>query len=101
MPYIDPDQRKRLDENIDGLSIAIKGECNESPQNMAGALNYACTRIALTLYPDKRYWQLALVVGIFVTVVLEYYRRWVAPYEDEKIRANGDVYPQHIDAGVQ
>jgi hypothetical protein len=92
MPYIDQIQRKGLDESIDGLAIAIKCTGNDRPEHMAGMLNYSCTRLALTLYPKRKYWTLALVVGVFVTVVLEYYRRWAAPYEDEKIAQNGDVY---------
>lgn len=98
MPYIEPRDRNAINESIDGLAIAIKAVCGNEPTFQAGALNYACTRLALALYPQRRYWQLALVVGVFVTVVLEYYRRWVAPYEDQKIAQNGDVYDPAVDA---
>jgi hypothetical protein len=86
MPYIAKEHREALNESIDGLAIAIKCTCNDLPETMAGVLNYSCTRLALALYPQRKYWTLALVVGVFVTVVLEYYRRWCAPYEDEKIK---------------
>lgn len=97
MPYILPDDRKELDESIDALALNIQRLQKVSRPSTdstvsAGPLNYACTRLALALYPRKQYWSLALVIGIFVTVVLEYYRRWVAPYEDLKVSENGDVY---------
>ena len=107
MPYIAKEQREAINESIDGLAIAIKctvsradisGKELARPEDMAGMLNYVCTRLALALYPRRRYWTLALVVGVFVTVVLEYYRRWCAPYEDEKIAQSGDVYDKEIDA---
>jgi hypothetical protein len=98
MPYITKEDRHALNESIDGLAIAIKATCDNEPTAQAGVLNYACTRLALALYPKRKYWQLALVVGVFVTVVLEYYRRWVAPYEDQKIAQNGDVYDPAVDA---
>ena len=100
MPYIDPEDRKLLDESIDAVALNIQrlqrvDRPSTSSTVSAGPLNYVCTRLALSLYPERRYWSLALVIGVFVTVVLEYYRRWAAPYEDAKIAENGDVYPTH------
>lgn len=97
MPYILPEDRKLLDESIDAVALNIQrlqrvSRPSANHTDSAGPLNYTCTRLALALYPKKSYWSLALVIGVFVTVVLEFYRRRAAPYEDEKIAQNGDVY---------
>jgi hypothetical protein len=99
MPYIRKEDRAELDETIDALASKIQDLQKVDRPSVdstvsAGALNYVCTRLALTLYPSRKYWTMALVVGVFVTVVLEYYRRWAAPYENMKARVNGDVYPR-------
>ena len=94
MPYIDKTTRNQLDERIDSLAIQVQSiHKGQHTTTYAGILNYMCTSLALKLFPQKKYWVLALVCGVFVTVILEYYRRWAAPYEDEKIKENGDVYP--------
>lgn len=94
MPYIDAKDRPAIDVHVDALARAIEADGGRDAAGMAGPLNYACTTLALKLFPKRKYWTLALVVGVFVTVVLEYYRRWVAPYEDQKIAENGDCYPE-------
>lgn len=85
MPYVTPDARKRLDAG---------GE----PRG-PGELNYA-----LTVLVDRylagaagedgrtRYAHLNEAIGVLECAKLELYRRVAAPYEDEKIRENGDVY---------
>ncbi len=81
MPYIAPEDRARLD----------RGEAPAS----AGELNYAITRL-VDAYMERaggiRYARLNEVVGALECAKLELYRRLAAPYEDEKIRENGDVY---------
>ena len=42
--------------------------------------------------PVRRYWTIALVVGVFKNIADEFYRRYAVPYEDEKIAEHGDVY---------
>ena len=91
MPYIDQATRSRLDQKIDGLATSMKVETTVFDR--AGILNYVCTSLTLKIFPERKYWIMALVCGVFVTVILEYYRRWAAPYEDGKIVENGDVYP--------
>ena len=85
MPYIDPDARQRL---ADGAE----------PEN-AGELNYAVTRL-VDRYLQRageeagrlRYAHLNEAVGVLECAKLELYRRLAAPYEDDKIVENGDVY---------
>lgn len=59
----------------------------------AGELNYVLSRVIWEYYQNgKRYQQINDVLGALEGAKLEFYRRVVAPYEDEKIKDNGDVY---------
>jgi Domain of unknown function (DUF6899) len=81
MPYVTQADRKRLD-------------AGEQPR-AAGELNYVITRILDEYIEAKggiRYAHLNEVVGVLECAKLELYRRLAAPYEDEKITENGDVY---------
>lgn len=89
MPYINSDDRKRLDPNLDYLGI-------ECPQT-AGELNYLFTKISLDYLnawqdTQSKYQNYNDVIGALEACKLEFYRRAVAPYEDKKIEENGDVY---------
>ena len=55
-----------------------------------GALNYTITRIIKKIYPI-RYRHLNRALGVLTAVTQELYRRVIGPYEDEKIKENGDV----------
>lgn len=94
MPYIKQEYRARLDPHIEALTKEIQQITKEQndPHAFAGILNYLCTKLALRLIPEKRYWTIALVAGIFQNIGEEFYRRYAAPYEDEQIEKNGDVY---------
>jgi hypothetical protein len=55
-----------------------------------GALNYVITRLLMSLYP-ARYMHFNRAIGVLECVKQEFYRVAVAPYEDDKRRAHGDV----------
>lgn len=81
MPYVNAEQRRRLDE----------GGAPES----AGELNYAISRLVdqyLARQGGVRYAGLNEVMGVLECVKLEFYRRVAAPYEDRKQLEHGDVY---------
>lgn len=61
----------------------------------SGELNYRLTQLALIYveYRGLNYATINDVVGAFECAKAEFIRRVVAPYEDAKILANGDVYP--------
>lgn len=60
----------------------------------AGELNYQLTRTVLAYLGDApRYENFNAAIGALEACKLELYRRMVAPYEDGKIREQGDVYP--------
>ena len=97
MPYIDQQDRRRLDPKIEILAeeIANISRTKPSEAEFSGLLNYVCTRLALLvlrgLFDRVRYWHVALVTGTFKNIADEYYRRIGTPYEDFCILKNGDV----------
>ena len=94
MPYIKQELRPRLDGHIEALAQEIKKIAEEQSDQhaVAGLLNYSCTKLGLKVIPEKRYWAIALIAGVFRNIADEFYRRYAAPYEDEQIAKNGDVY---------
>ena len=95
MPYIEPAERRALDPAIEALAAEIRAlrDAQDDPGGYAGLLNYACTRLALEVAPERRYASIAMVTGVFQNIISEFYRRFATPYEEEKITVNGDVYP--------
>lgn len=80
MPYITEDAR-------DSLAVT---NC----PGTAGELNYMFTMFALD-YLDRKhetYQTINDIIGALECCKQEFYRRIAAPYEELKIRSNGDVY---------
>jgi hypothetical protein len=94
MPYVPRDQRERLDPHIDQLVAEISALAGLEPSYpaFAGLLNYACTRLAARVLPERRYWAIATVTGVLENVADEFYRRVVVPYEEQRKAEHGDVY---------
>ena len=80
MPYVDEKARERLNDG----SIPKK----------AGELNYSITRMiwSYILLKGESYQTYNDIMGALEGVKLELYRRKIAPYEDLRKEANGDVY---------
>ena len=80
MPYI----------NDQGKDALRKGEDMVGP----GDLNYLITKMLLRYLEQKgsSYQTINDVVGALEGAKMEFYRRVAAPYEDKKIKENGDVY---------
>lgn len=88
MPYITQQERIELDPEINALVEKLK----KGPQDkLDGRLNYVITRLLVQLYSSS-YYNFNRAMGVLASVTQEYYRRKVAPYEDQKIKENGDVY---------
>ena len=87
MPYIKKEARGKYEEALKGLIGILKAQPVES---IDGDLNYIITRILKESYP-LRYFNLNRAVGVLECCKLEFYRRVAAPYEDTKIKENGDV----------
>lgn len=85
MPYISKTAKAELDAGT------------RRPET-AGELNYFFTTIAADYIMSNglNYQRLNDVVGALDGAKAEFQRRVVAPYEDTKIRENGDVYPPEL-----
>ena len=82
MPYIKQEDRQK-----------VFGATGCFPHN-AGELNYVFTSILLGYIERKGlcYQTINDIIGALEGAKLEFYRRAVAPYEDTKIKENGDAY---------
>lgn len=81
MPYVKQIQREYLDASL-----------LPRPRDV-GELNYVITKLAhdcIGRWGDN-YQAMNDVLGAFEAAKLELYRRKIAPYEDIKIKMNGDV----------
>lgn len=80
MPYIKSDRQKE---------VSVLGDSPATP----GELNYLITDLCL-MYAGStpNYAMYNSIVGVLECAKLEFYRRAVAMYEDQKILENGDVY---------
>jgi hypothetical protein len=81
MPYIKQGLREGIDEGT--MDIIMPGE-----------LNYAITRLLkqYLVQHGTKYQTINDILGALEGAKAEFYRRVAAPYEDEKIKENGDVY---------
>lgn len=81
MPYIKPEIRE------------ILSACGTFPR-FAGELNYTFTLLINEYLKDRgeSYQTYNDIMGALEGAKLELYRRKIAPYEDTKIKSNGDVY---------
>ena len=97
MPYIKKQVREGyyeiIDEMVDAISVEMEecGNCNDIPVDV-GELNFIISKFVWDLFEkNKRYKTANDFIGALECVKLEFYRRKVAPYEDEKIKENGDL----------
>ena len=84
MPYIKKEFREGLDVRNQGHGSAAA----------AGELNFQFTTLALQYFKEngENYQAINDIVGALEGAKLEFYRRVAAPYEEGKIKENGDVY---------
>lgn len=83
MPYIKAERRSDL--------RCYEGEC-EKPQN-PGELNYMISKLLREYVGNNpTYEDLNAAIGATEAAKMEFYRRVVIPYEQKKIKENGDMY---------
>lgn len=87
MPYIKAKDRVKYEKTLDKLIELLKDLPSDQ---IDGELNYIVTKILKEIYPLK-YYYLNRAIGVLECIKQEYYRRVAAPYEDLKIKQNGDV----------
>jgi hypothetical protein len=56
-----------------------------------GHINYIVTVLLKRLYQPANYRRYNKAIGVLECIKMEFYRTMVGPYEEEKIRENGDV----------
>ena len=83
-PYINQKLRERID-------IELSPVLNKVPLLTIGELNYVITQILLATKPTN-YTNYNALIGMLECVKQEFYRRVIAPYEDEKKVVEGDVF---------
>jgi hypothetical protein len=89
MPYILKQDRERLDGAIQAVMDALE---SETPIMTMGEINYVISSIFWKLFNRRKSYAFANdLIGVLECVKLELYRRHIAPYEDEKIKQNGDI----------
>ena len=84
MPYIKSNRRQDVEFNVD-----IRN---------AGELNYYITKALCNylIWNGVTYQKINDCIGALEAAKLELYRRVVIPYEDKKIKENGDVYTEDL-----
>lgn len=90
MPYIKQENKTKFAMSLMHLYETM---CNHNIT--PGELNYLLTELSKAYIITKGEMNYALaneVIGALEGAKLEFYRRMVAPYEDMKIKENGDVY---------
>lgn len=92
MPYVNNLSRERVDR-------WLKGEPVLGPTLTKGELNCALTLTTMRWLRERtkevgrlKYCIMHDAMGALECAKLEFYRRMVAEYEDEKIKEHGDVY---------
>lgn len=95
MPYVKQEKK----EKIRPCELPGDNVIDVDHVDCAGDLNYAFTELAIAYLKRKglNYQHINDVVGALDGAKAEFQRRVVAPYEDEKIGQNGDVYPPTTD----
>jgi hypothetical protein len=88
MPYISQELRRDVDGNIEALTKILDWI---EKDKLDGVMNYVITRLLRGQYNNGKYAEYNAAIGVLECAKLELYRKAVAPYEDIKIRENGDV----------
>jgi len=83
MPYIDDEALKQIFD----ASLEQMGRTRLN----SGELSCFITKV-LNKQKAKCFEDYALLVGVTVLTLLEYWRRLIVPYEESKKKRNGDVY---------
>lgn len=88
MPYIKRQSRAQYQNIISELGKLIPSDPMERP----GHINYVVSLLIEKVYgKNLRYAHHNEVVGVLNCIVAEFYRRKTVPYEDEKIKSEGDL----------
>lgn len=90
MPYISSEERPAIDDAVKTLMQYVKTD---------GQLNYAISKMILAYvkFHSLRYAHINEIMGVLNCVAHEFYGRVARPYEDKKIKINGDIGFEELD----
>ena len=94
MPYINESARLELDSCIDNMVECLthgNDVSNEEFIVLLGEINYAFSRVISQTMCKPSYSKIAMITGVLENIKQEFYRRVAEPYENIKIRSNGDI----------
>lgn len=97
MPYIKQENRKEYTETLDDLCFVL-----DEHGWVPGEVTYVLYMIVARWFRKMpSYITIAQIRGVLIGTMTEFDRRVAAPYEDEKIKENGDVEIEslHMDGG--
>ena len=84
-----------IDFLVDALNRIPTAQTNDEKKNYLevkdGHVNFVLTTIMKQIYHQQSYATYNRAIGVLECIKLEFYRRMVAPYEEKKIKENGDV----------
>ena len=90
MPYIIPADRIQFDPKIKEVISVITN--NGSSKAKVGDINYVFSKIIWELFDKNPSYTLGNdLMGVLEGVRSEFYRRKLGPYEDQKMKENGDI----------
>ena len=92
MPYIKKDRRDIIDRFLNTFLSNLKSQFVTSIE--PGDINYIVTRIVANLMKPNEGWgytTISSAIRVLEDAAQEMRRRLLNPYEDEKIKENGDV----------
>lgn len=88
MPYIKTQLRNYL------LTTSVQDLLKEPKVLQAGELNFLISTLVWSVFASNPcYAKANEILGVLSAVTLEFYRRKVADYEDQKRQENGDLEP--------
>jgi hypothetical protein len=83
MPYIGKNRQELINRSISDLACRILEP---------GEMNFLISSIIWNRFKrDQTYSTANILLGVLEAVKQEFYRRYVAPYEDKKMKENGDL----------
>jgi len=91
MPYIKKDDRVKFNSTIEDIIDALTDHGFDTTVK-PGELNYVISSIVWRIFRKNPSYTLGNnLVGVLECVKQEFIRRQLNPYEDQKIKENGDI----------
>ena len=75
---------------LDGLNTSLVDLTDKGKRNN-GIVTYVIFKILVDVYTNGRYETLSNALKVLESAKLEFYRKYLGPYEDKKEKKNGPV----------